>query len=136
MPDATDGTGPYVTSVPGGASFADEETLEGQLSVDVFQTAEDIVVVAPVAGVSRDELSITITDEVLTIRGKRGFEFTVSPSDYYTQECFWGNFSRSVILPESVDTARVNASFKHGILTIRIPKVEKIKTRLVKIKGE
>lgn len=161
VPDEKDGTLPYVKQRAHGASAfgndqaahgaaaqaerasgfagANEAELikeEGQLSVDVFQTASEIVIVAPVAGVKLDDLSINITDEVLTIKGQRDFQFSVSSSDYFTQECFWGNFSRSVILPESVDASKVTSSFKNGILTVRIPKVERIKTRMVKIKEE
>lgn len=125
------------------ASFVNEDFLneepkqtEGQLALDVFQTADEIVVVAPVAGVTKDGISINITDDVLTIKGSRNFCFKAEEADYFTQECFWGNFSRSIILPEAVDSSRVSASFKNGILTVRIPKVEKIRTRMVKIKEE
>lgn len=134
IPDDKDGTIPYVAEIKETLTESlPTESEQGQLALDVFQTAEEIVVVAPIAGVKTDDFSITITDEVLTIRGQRNLQFQVDPSDYFTQECFWGNFSRSIILPESVDTSRVTASFKNGILTIRIPKVEKIRTRMVKI---
>lgn len=164
VPDEKDGTLPYVKSseraAHGASAFGNDQAAhgaaakrasnpaqpvvseaelnkeEGQLSVDVFQTASEIVIVAPVAGVKLDDLSINITDEVLTIKGQRNFQFNVSMSDYFTQECFWGNFSRSVILPESVDVSKVTSSFKNGILTVRIPKVERIRTRMVKIKEE
>lgn len=138
IPDEKDGTLPYVSKIEV-EPFADEKSFreeEGQLSVDVFQTADEIVVIAPVAGVKTSDVSISITDEVLTIKGRRSFHFNVAPSDYFTQECFWGNFSRSVILPDCVDASKVNASFKNGVLTIKIPKVEKIKTRVIKIKEE
>ncbi len=137
VPDEKDGTLPYVERQP----KEDAEDVEGQLTLDVFQTADEIVVVAPVAGVGKEDVAITINktddhDEVLTIKGRRSFEFKPCASDYFTQECFWGNFSRSIILPEYVDTGRMSASFKNGILTIRIPKVEKIRTRMIKIKEE
>jgi HSP20 family protein len=139
VPDEKDGMLAYIEEKPR-EPFAEESNErareEGQLSVDVFQTASEIVIVAPVAGVKMDDLSINITDEVLTIKGQRDFQFNVSGSDYFTQECFWGNFSRSVILPEAVDASKVNASFRNGILTVRIPKVEKIRTRMVKIREE
>lgn len=138
VPDEKDGMLPYVSeSDP--EPFEEtsrEKEEEGQLSVDVFQTADEIVVVAPVAGVKLQDISINITDEVLTIKGRRNFQFNVSPGDYFTQECFWGGFSRSIILPEFVDASRVAASFKNGILTVKIPKVERIHTRMVKIKEE
>lgn len=140
VPDEKDGTLPYIEN-PELSDFAQSEPVEpksepGQLAVDVFQTADEIVVVAPVAGVKPSDLSIHITDEVLTIEGSRNFQFKALGSDYFTQECFWGSFSRSIILPESVDTSNVKASFKNGILTVQIPKVEKIRTRMIKIQEE
>lgn len=109
---------------------------EGQLSVDVFQTPTEIVVVAPVAGVKKQDIQVTLTDEVLTIRGKRNFVYEIERDHYFTRECFWGNFTRSIILPESIDTSKVKATFKEGIVTVRIPKVEKIRTRTIEIREE
>lgn len=138
IPDNKDGTLPHIEKCTEECCEGENETAkeEGQLSVDVFQTAECIVIVAPVAGVKPEDLSINVTDDVLSIKGKRDLKFAVSAGDYFTQECFWGNFSRSVILPEAVDTSRVNASFNNGVLTVRIPKIEKIRTRTIKIKEE
>lgn len=136
IPDEKDGIKPFVAQQK--ESLTEEELSgeEGQLAVDVFQTADEIVVVAPVAGVVLEDLSITITDEVLSIKGRRNLQFNVQSGDYFTQECFWGDFSRSIILPESVDTGKVKASFKNGILTVRVPKVEKKRIRMVAIQEE
>lgn len=143
VPDEKDGTAPYVEQFNEEAEefmeseAHEEQGAQGQLALDVFQTADEIVVVAPIAGVKSNDVSITVTDDedkVLTIQGKRAFHFAVDSADYFTQECFWGNFSRSIILPESVDTTKVSASFQDCILTIRVPKVEKIRTRMVKIR--
>lgn len=138
IPDEKDGTAPFVEPHQENLfeAPADQASPEGQLSVDVFQTATEIVVVAPVAGITLDDLSITVTDGILTIKGRRNFQFTPSLNDYFTQECFWGPFSRSIILPESVDTTNVAAFFKNGILCVRIPKMERIRTRIVKIREE
>lgn len=137
IPDDKDGTLPFIQKVE--TEFAEasqDNAAEGQLSLDVFQTAEEIVIVAPIAGVNIKDVIIDITDDVLSIKGRRSFEFAVEEEDYFTRECFWGNFSRSIILPEAVDVSRVVASFKNGVLTVRVPKVEKIRTRMVKIKEE
>ncbi len=107
---------------------------EGQLSVDVFQGKDEIAIVAPVAGVKPEDVAITVTDNVLTIKGERSSGTTLNKEDCFIQECFWGMFSRSIILPEDVDTTKIDAEFKNNILTIRIPRVECIKTRVVKIK--
>lgn len=138
VPDDQDGTLGYIEKDVEENAFADLEITgeEGELALDVFQTAEEIVVVAPIAGVKISDLSITITDEVLTVKGKRNLNFKIESGDYLAKECFWGNFSRCVILPEDVDLGAIRASFKNGILTVRIPKVERVRTRMVKIKEE
>lgn len=111
---------------------------EGQLSVDVYQTETEIIILAPIAGTPPEELNLSITDDVITIKGTRArpIKKALNPEDIYLEECFWGNFSRSIILPAEVDTARVEARFKHNILTIRVPKVERIKTRKISIAQE
>jgi HSP20 family protein len=107
---------------------------DGQLSVDVFQTPEEIVVVAPMAGVKMKDVWISLN--ALTIRGHRPLKFNVKPESYFTEECFWGNFSRSVILPEAVDTGQINAHFSEGILVVKVPKVAKVRTRTITIQEE
>ncbi len=107
---------------------------EGQLALDIYQTEEEIIILSAVAGVSEDDLNISVTDEVLTIKGKRHLQDRVPEEDYLTKECFWGDFSRSIVLPASADSAKIAASFKNGILRISIPKVEKLSTKVIRIK--
>lgn len=107
---------------------------DGQLTIDVFQTEDDVVIQSTIAGVDPDkDLDISITKDMVTIRGSRSQEQKIKSSDYYYQELYWGAFSRSVILPVDVDTEGAKASYKNGILTIRLPKLEKTKTRKIKI---
>jgi HSP20 family protein len=113
-----------------------DENAEGQLALDIYQTSTHIVVVAPIAGVKMDDIDVSITEDVLTIKGKRNLEFDVPDEDYFTQECFWGDFSRSIVLPASVDSSKIAASFKDAVLKISIPKVERVKTKIVRIKAE
>ena len=108
---------------------------EGQLALDVYQTSDEIVVLAPIAGVKMPDLDVAVTDDVLTIKGKRNLEIKVPEEDFFTQECFWGDFSRSIVLPASVDTTKVKATFKNAVLKISIPKVEKTRTKIVRIKA-
>ncbi len=140
IPDGSDGTLPYIKKdtieVADGAPLHINEDEAGELAVDVFQSEDEIVVVAPVAGVKRDDISININDDVLTLQGRRTFFFKTEPSEYVTQECFWGSFIRRIILPENINKAKVTASFKNCILTITIPKVEHVKMRTIKIKEE
>jgi len=88
-----------------------------------------------VAGVQADDIAVSVTEGVLTISGRRGFEFNIDERDYVSKECFWGSFKRSIILPEYVDPAGIKATYKEGILTVRIPKVEPVKTRMVQIES-
>jgi HSP20 family protein len=106
---------------------------EGQLAVDVYQTDDAIVLVAPIAGVAEANLEVAITDEIISIRGTRSQNDQIPPDNYFVQECYWGSFSRSYVLPVAVDPDAALASLRDGILTIRIPRVEKSKTRVLKI---
>lgn len=112
------------------------ENYEGQLSVDVFSTPEEIVIKSTIAGVKPEDIDISINNDMLTIRGERGQETEDKVEDYYYQECYWGGFSRSIILPVEVDADRVSASIKNGVLTVRLPKMRKTKSISVKVKEE
>src|SRR3990167_3725273 len=91
---------------------------EGQLPVDVHQTANEIVIRAFVAGVRPDELSISISRDMVEIEGSRMEREQVAGPDYFTRELFWGSFSRTVLLPQEVDVENSSASAKDGLLTI------------------
>ncbi len=106
---------------------------EGQLTVDVFQTEEDVVIQSTIAGVNDKDLDISVTNEMVTIKGTRSPEQKIRSSDYYYQELYWGDFSRSIILPVDVDADNARASMKNGILTIRLPKLDGVKTKKIKI---
>ncbi len=112
------------------------DATEGQLSLDVYQTESDVVIKSTVAGISSDDIDITITNDMLTVKGVRSRDEEVRPEDYYYQECYWGPFSRSVILPADVEADLIKATLKNGILTIRLPKSEKVKTKKISINTE
>jgi len=116
-------------------SSAWQEESEGQLTVDVYQTDSDIVIKSTIAGVTADNLDVNITNDMVTIKGKRSDKQEVETKDYYYQECYWGSFSRSIILPVDVEAERAEAELKNGILTIRLPKAEKVKTKKIKVVG-
>lgn len=123
-------------SLPANQEKATEEWLpdsEGQLTIDVYQTPTDIVIKSTIAGVNSEDLDITITNDMVTIKGKREKDEIITGGDYYYQECYWGAFSRSVILPVDVEAEKAEASMKNGILTIRLPKIEKIKTKKIRV---
>lgn len=103
------------------------------LAVDVYQSGGKLVILVPIAGISIDDMSVSITDEILTIQGRRKRPEEITPSDYFSQECFWGEFSRSVILPVEVDTNKVSAFYKKGTLRIEMPITQDEKTRVIPI---
>ncbi|OGZ34465.1 MAG: hypothetical protein A2174_00455 [Candidatus Portnoybacteria bacterium RBG_13_41_18] len=109
---------------------------EGQLTIDVYQTPNHITIKSTIAGVKPEDLDITITNDMVTIRGRREKDEEIKTEDYYYQECYWGIFSRSVILPVDVEADRAEASLKNGILTIKLPKIEKVKTKKIKVAAE
>lgn|SRR3989338_373541 len=106
---------------------------EGQLTVDVYQTENDIVIKSAIAGVTADDIDISITSDMITIKGKRAQDEQIDESDFYHQELYWGPFSRSVILPEDIDVEKTAASMKNGVLTVRLPKLAKSRMKRVKI---
>jgi HSP20 family protein len=110
-----------------------EPSPEGALTVDVFKDDGDIVIQSTIAGATSEDIDISILDDMVTIRGARQPDNKLNSSDYYYQELYWGPFSRSIILPEEVDAEAAKASMKNGILTVRLPTMEKSKTRKLKI---
>ena len=114
---------------------ADSTLEEGSLMVDVYQTPDDIVVESAIAGVSPDDLDITATTDSITIRGERRKSGEITDDDYLYRECFWGRFSRSVLLPQEVDPEQAEVTFKNnGILTVRLPKLKRQKTKKLKVR--
>lgn len=118
----------------GEESFDIEDEAEGQLTVDVYQDKDAIVVQSTVAGVNPDDLEINITNESVTIRGRREKIEKIEDKDYFYQECFWGRFSRSIILPVEVDPEDSTAVLKNGVLTIKMPKIVRRKAKKLKVK--
>ena len=109
---------------------------EGQLTIDVYQTPNEIVIKSTIAGVKPEDIDISMTNDMITIKGNRKKDDEAKEEDYYYQECYWGPFSRSVILPIDVEVDSAEAGMKNGILTIRLPKIEKVKTKKISIKAE
>lgn len=107
---------------------------EGQLTVDVFQTSAEIVIQSTIAGVDPERLEVSISNEMVTIRGGRSKAEEIQEKDYFVQELYWGKFSRSIILPQEVDADQASAELKNGILTIRLPKIKKQKIKKLKVK--
>jgi len=100
----------------------EEPETEGQLAIDVFQTNKKIVIKSTIAGVKPEDLKISLHNDLLTIKGKRSIKEEVKEEDYLYRECYWGSFSRSIILPAEVDNKQVEAELESGVLTITLHK--------------
>jgi HSP20 family protein len=114
------------------AAWADGEP-EGKLTVDVYQTANNIVVESAIAGVKPNDIDVNVTNDSITIRGSRKRDKIVKDEDYLYQECYWGKFARTIIVPQEVDPEGAEVTFKNGILTITLPKANRKKSRKLKI---
>ncbi|MCL4358351.1 MAG: Hsp20/alpha crystallin family protein [Patescibacteria group bacterium] len=101
-----------------------ENEEEGQLSIDVYQTENRVVVISTVSGVTMDDLEILVHVDMLIIRGRRLPPEAVKPEQYLYRDCYWGPFSRTIILPRDVDLSQIKASIKNGILMISLPRVQ------------
>ncbi|MFA5355402.1 MAG: Hsp20/alpha crystallin family protein [Candidatus Paceibacterota bacterium] len=119
-----------VGEMPSQEEWAGSE--EGQLAVDIYQTETDLVIQSAVAGVNAQSIDISLEKDMLTIKGCRR-KIESENGDYFSQECFWGPFSREIILPAEVDPEKVMAKMKDGILTIRIPKILREKKRKITV---
>jgi len=119
--------------------MADEQALgepeEGQLSVDVYQTPENIFVKAIVAGVRPDHLDVSITRDMVTIRGRREEAKETTEENYFYRELYWGTFTRTILLPQEIDVDNAEATEKHGVLTLKLPKLDKDRETKLKVKG-
>jgi len=113
----------------------DSDEMEGQLAVDVYQTKDNIVIKAPIAGVKPDQIDISVSDDMLTLRGERVDEKEVDREHYYVQECYWGAFSRSIILPVATVAEEAKASLKDGVLTVTIPKAAQDKVKKISVQA-
>lgn len=107
----------------------------GQLSVDVINSPEEIIIRAIVAGVKPHELDIQISRDMVTINGQREEETEIAEKDYYHRELVWGNFSRNILLPEEIDVELSNAEEKHGVLEIHLPKIDKDRKTKLQVKS-
>lgn len=112
-------------------SLAEEE---GELTVDIYNKGDAIVIQSTVAGVKPEHLDVAITDDMVTIRGRRERTDRVKEEHYYYKELFWGTFSRQVILPEEIQQEEAEANLQHGLLTIKLPKKRHGVTQKLKVK--
>lgn len=116
-------------------TYEDEEDEDGELPIDLYQTDDELIVHAFVAGVKPDELQISITRDTLTVKGKRQASATIDDDDYHVRELYWGSFSRTVTLPAEVEPEEAEAVEKHGLIIIKLPKIDKQKRASIRVKS-
>lgn len=112
------------------------EGMEPTPSVDIFEEGDDVVVKTELPGMTKDEIEINLTDNTITLSGEKKKEEKIEKKDYYRMERSYGSFSRSFTLPTDVQADKAKASFKDGVLEVRIPKTEEAKKKVQKIKIE
>lgn len=112
------------------------ELERGELTVDMYQTANDVVVKATLPGVKPEEVDISITGDILTIKGEHKGEQEIKQEDYFYKERRYGAFSRSLQIPAQVKSDKAEAVFENGVLTLTLPKTEEVKPRQIKVKAK
>lgn len=122
-------------AAPSAQAAVSDEPGAAQLTVDVYQSPNDIVIRALVAGVRPEDLDIAITRDMVTVKGKRVEQKESTDGDYVYQELYWGSFERTVVLPAEVDVDAAEASEKHGLLTIKLPKINKDRQTKLRVRG-
>ena len=111
----------------------DEQDIPGQLAVDVYETDEQLVVKARTAGVNKSDLDVSIADGVLTISGTLSSGDDTAATQWHVQECYWGEFSRTLVLPTAVREDEVEAVLKDGVLTVSFGKVKQEQAKKIQI---
>ncbi|HTK33165.1 MAG TPA: Hsp20/alpha crystallin family protein [Candidatus Paceibacterota bacterium] len=112
----------------------EESEEEGELTVDVYQTPDSIVIKSMIAGVRPEDLDVSITRDTVSIRGHREEEKMAKEDDYFARELYWGSFSRTIQLPEEIDVDEAEAVEKHGLLILKLPKLDKKRHSKLKVK--
>ena len=131
VPVADDGQGGQPAPVDD--QWDEEEPVAGQLAVDVYETKEKLFVKGRVAGVNKGDLDVSIADNTLTIRGTLSAGEESGVENYFLQECYWGEFSRSIVLPVAVKEEEIEAVLKDGVLTISFAKVKQDTVKKIEV---
>ncbi len=121
------------TAVVAAEEWDEEEAVPGQLAVDVYETKEKLVVKARTAGVNKQELDVSIADNTLSIRGTLSAGNEDDVENYFVQECYWGEFSRSITLPVPVKEEEIEAVLKDGVLTISFTKLKQDTVKKIQV---
>jgi len=124
---------PANTAAPAADDWDEEEAVPGQLAVDVYETKEKLVIKGRVAGVNKSDLDVSISDNTLSIRGTLSAGNEDNVENYFVQECYWGEFSRSIALPVAVKEDEIEAVLKDGVLTISFTKLKQDTVKKIQV---
>jgi len=116
-------------------SWKDSEEIEGELSVDVYETATNIIIKAIIAGVKKEDLDISLSRDMISIKGSRSTESTIDEGDYFHKELYWGAFARTILLPQEIDIEKAEAFEDKGLLTLKLPKIDKGRQAKIRVKS-
>lgn len=111
-----------------------DDSGEAELLLDVYQDDDNIYIKSTIAGVEPEDMDISVNNDMLTIRGHRSGTSEVNEADYFYQECYWGSFSRSIILPTEIKSDKIEAELKNGVLKITLPKMQRQHSIPIKVK--
>ncbi|HEY1064364.1 MAG TPA: Hsp20/alpha crystallin family protein [Candidatus Saccharimonadales bacterium] len=131
--DVPQGAAPAGAGNPADDQWDEDEAVPGQLAVDVYETKERLVVKARTAGVNKSELDVSISDNQLTIRGTLSAGNEDGVENYFLQECYWGEFSRTIALPVPVKEEEIEAVLKDGVLTISFGKLKQDTVKKIQV---
>jgi len=109
------------------------DSPEGQLVVDVYETDKELIIQSAIAGIKNEQINVSLENDVLIIRGERENPNKDKDKRYFLKECYWGPFSKEIILPREIDTSKIDAKVKEGILTVRMPKIEREKNKKIEV---
>jgi len=121
--------------IRGEKTLLEESPADAELAVDVYQTPDEIVIKTMVAGVRPEDLDINITRDMVSLKGSREEIIEEDGKDFFHTELYWGSFARTIMLPEEIEVEEAEAVEKHGLLTIRLPKVDKSKKNKLRVKS-
>jgi len=130
---ATEEAGEAAQPSPADEHWDEEEPVAGQLAVDVYETKEKLIVKGRVAGVNKNDLDVSIADNTLTIKGTLSAGSEENVENYFLQECYWGEFSRSIVLPVPVKEEEIEAVLKDGVLTVSFAKVKQDTVKKIEV---
>ncbi|MEK7606259.1 MAG: Hsp20/alpha crystallin family protein [Patescibacteria group bacterium] len=114
--------------------LAEEKELDAELAIDMIQTPSEVIIRTMVAGVNPEELEVSISQEMVVLKGSRRQVYETEEKDFFHKELYWGSFSRTILLPVEVRSEEAIAELKHGLLTIRLPKIDKQRQTRLRIK--